>query len=362
MSDLMLVSTRKGLMTYTRNEKGWVHDATHFYGSPVSLALSDKSGQTILAALNLGHFGVKLHRTQDGGKTWTELDPPAYPKADGGESDESAPANKGIWALEWADPQNPNAVWCGTAPGGLFYSDDLGATWTLNRGLWDFEERKKWVGGGTVDPALHSVCVDPRDKNRIAVGVSCGGVNLTEDGGKTWRVASHGMWAAYVPPGAKDDPAVQDVHMIVQSPTNPDIYWCQHHNAMFRSTDASKSWQEIKPVPVSNFGFAVAVHPKDPETAWYVPAHSDQIRAPVDGKVVVNRTRDGGKTFTTLRNGLPQENAFDLIYRHGLAIDRTGERLAMGSTTGGLWATDDQGENWASVSNTLPPVYAVRFA
>ena len=152
MSDLMLVSTRKGLMTYTRNEKGWVHDATHFYGSPVSLALSDKSGQTILAALNLGHFGVKLHRTQDGGKTWTELDPPAYPKADGGESDESAPANKGIWALEWADPQNPNAVWCGTAPGGLFYSDDLGATWTLNRGLWDFEERKKWVGGGTVDP------------------------------------------------------------------------------------------------------------------------------------------------------------------------------------------------------------------
>ena len=64
------------------------------------------------------------------------------------------------------------------------------------------------------------------------------------------------------------------------------------------------------------------------------------------------RTRDGGKTFDVLRNGLPQEHAYDLVYRHALAIDETGDRLAIGSTTGGLWLTDDQGDRWQTLSTT----------
>ena len=43
------------------------------------------------------------------------------------------------------------------------------------------------------------------------------------------------------------------------------------------------------------------------------------------------------------------------------ALDETGERLAIGSTTGGLWVSEDQGDSWTNVCHTLPPVYAVRF-
>ena len=70
---------------------------------------------------------------------------------------------------------------------------------------------------------------------------------------------------------------------------------------------------------------------------------------------------DGGKSFTTFSAGLPQEHAYDLIYRHGLEVDEGGERLAMASTTGGLWFSDDGGGSWTGVSARLPPVYAVRF-
>jgi hypothetical protein len=77
--------------------------------------------------------------------------------------------------------------------------------------------------------------------------------------------------------------------------------------------------------------------------------------------VVVTRTVDGGKSFEVLRNGLPQHDAYDIVYRHGLDIDETGDRLAFGSTTGGLWVSDDQGELWHCVAEHLPPVYAVRF-
>jgi hypothetical protein len=136
----------------------------------------------------------------------------------------------------------------------------------------------------------------------------------------------------------------------------------QHHCGIFISRDGSESWQEIKNVPPSSFGFGVAVHPRDPDTAWFVPGIKDEKRIPVDGKLVVTRTRDGGKSFDVLRQGLPQEHSYDLVFRHALAVDESGDRLAFGSTTGGVWVSEDQGNSWQNVSHTLPPVHAVRFA
>jgi hypothetical protein len=149
--------------------------------------------------------------------------------------------------------------------------------------------------------------------------------------------------------------------MVVQCPAAPDVYWAQHHNGIFRSTDNLKSWHEIKTAPVSAFGFPVAVHPKDPKTAWFVPAVKDEHRYPKGGNVVVQRTTDGAKTWKVLKKGLPQGNAFDLIYRHGLAVDGTGKRLAMGSTTGALWVSENGGDAWKLLTAHLPPIYAVRF-
>ena len=88
----------------------------------------------------------------------------------------------------------------------------------------------------------------------------------------------------------------------------------------------------------------------------------DEKRIPREGRLVVSRTRDAGKSFDVLTHGLPQMHAYDVVYRHALALDAAGERLAFGSTTGGVWVSEDQGDSWTCVSHTLPPVYAVRFA
>lgn len=106
--------------------------------------------------------------------------------------------------------------------------------------------------------------------------------------------------------------------------------------------------------------------------AWYAALNlghfgvklrrSDERRVPVDGRLVVTRTRNGGRSFDVLRNGLPQLHAYDLVYRHGLDIDASGSCLAFGSTTGGLWSSDDQGDCWQTLSTSLPPIHAVRFA
>ena len=120
------------------------------------------------------------------------------------------------------------------------------------------------------------------------------------------------------------------------------------------------TWSEVKAKP-SSFGFAVAVHPKDPDTAWFVPGIKDERRIPVDGALVVTRTTDGGKTFKSLTKGLPQKHAYDVVFRHGLSVDETGKRLVMGSTTGNLWISETGGDAWKLVTSNLPQVYAVRW-
>jgi photosystem II stability/assembly factor-like uncharacterized protein len=263
-----------------------------------------------------------------------------------------------IWALEAGATDEH---WCGVIPGGLFRSTDGGDSWTLIRSLWDDPRRQKWMGGGYDFAGIHSILVDPRDPAHVTVGVSVGGVWSTRDSGTSWRLIGTGLRNAYMPPELSGDPLAQDPHRIVHCPARPERIWMQHHNGIFRSDDAGESWRELTQVPPSSFGFAVVVHPTDPDTAWFVPATKDEQRIPVDARLVVTRTRDGGGHFDILTQGLPREPAYDLVYRHGLDVAPNGEQLAFGSTTGSLWVSEDQGDSWQCVSNHLPPIACVRF-
>jgi hypothetical protein len=368
MSNRLHVSTRKGLFTIERGAAGWKIARVSFAGDNCTLAMPDPRSRALIAALNHGHFGVKLHRSRDAGATWEEIGVPVYPEKPADYVPkvpvEGKPYDwtlKLVWALEPGGADEPGVLWCGTLPGGLFRSADDGATWDISRTLWDDPRREAWFGGGADFPGIHSICVDPRDSKHVSIGISCGGVWRTRDGGNTWAPGGKGMRAEYMPPELQFDPNIQDPHMLVQCPANPDVFWVQHHNGIFKSTDAAESWSEITGVQPSTFGFAVAVHPHDPQTAWFVPSIKDEKRYPVDARVVVTRTRDGGRTFESLAHGLPQDHAYDLVFRHALDVDETGECLAFGSTTGSLWISDNGGNSWTTLSTNLPPVYAVRF-
>jgi hypothetical protein len=362
------VATRKGLFTLDRGKSGWSIARVSFTGDNCTLVMHDPRNGDLIATLNHGHFGVKMHRSRDGGATWSEIATPKYPAKpadyvpkvpiEGKAADWSL---KLVWALAPGGSDEPGVVWCGTLPGGLFRSENSGESWELNRPLWDDPLREQWFGGGADHPGIHSICVDPRDSRHVILGISCGGVWTTRDSGRTWQAGGRGMRAAYMPPEKQFEPNVQDPHMVAQCPANPDTLWVQHHNGIFRSTDCAASWSEIADVKPSAFGFAVAAHPRDSDTAWFIPAVKDEKRYPADGRVVVNRTRDGGETFETLTRGLPQEHAYDLVFRHALDVDETGDRLAFGSTTGSLWLTENAGDSWQTLSSNLPPVYAVRF-
>jgi hypothetical protein len=358
MASKLNVATRKGLFTFEQYKPGdWRVAQTAFIGEPVTIVLSDPRNGDRYAALNLGHFGVKLHRAEAGGD-WREIATPKFPRNEDGAEGASVAQ---LWALSPSGADRAGTLWAGTIPGGLFKSEDRGESWRLIESLWNRPERAQWFGGGYDQPGIHSICVDPRDSDRLLVAVSCGGVWESRDDGDSWQLLGEGLRAAFMPPERAYDPTVQDPHYLACCPAKPDMAWIQHHNGIFRSNDGGRTWREIVDVKPSSFGFAVAVHPSDPNTAWFVPATKDECRVPVDGKLVVTRTRDGGNSFDILDRGLPGEHAYDIVLRHALDVDPTGDVLAFGSTTGNLWLSADQGDHWQCLSMNLPPINAVRF-
>ncbi|MFY0651894.1 MAG: glycosyl hydrolase [Cyclobacteriaceae bacterium] len=355
----LLVGTRKGLIIYHRKADGWEHGDTHFLGIPVSLSFVDDRTDTWWACLDHGHWGVKLHRSTDQGKSWYEVDAPKIPE--GEEIKDGVPAAVSyIWAFAHGGYDQPGVLYLGTDPGAMFKSKNNGDNWELVSGLWNHSSRKKqWFGGGRDNPGIHSIVVDPRDSSHIYVGISCAGVFETIDNGESWNARNHGMQADFLPDPASE--IGQDPHLVVACPSQPDVMWNQNHCGIYISRDGSKNWEAVhQENGPANFGFAVAVHQDKPEMAWVVPGISDGVRVAVDQALCVCRTADGGKTWQELRDGLPQENCYDIVYRHALDINE--DTLVFGSTTGNLYTSNNLGDSWSLISSDLPMIYSVEIA
>lgn len=357
-ANLLILGTRKGTILFERRGQEWKPLRAAHMGIAVSYSMIDPRTGTLWACLDHGHWGQKLQRSKDVGQTWEELTPPAYPE--GSLLKEGVPATmRYLWVLQPGPATEPGTIYIGTEPGGLFVSRDGGESFMLVASLWNHPSRMTWFGGGRDNAGIHSVVIDPRDSRHLFVGVSCAGVFETTDGGATWNPRNKGLKASFLP-----DPEAEighDPHLLAACPAAPDCMWQQNHCGIFNTTDGGKQWKEVtqKDGP-ANFGFAVSVDASDPNTAWVVPGVKDECRVAYAQALCVCRTTDGGRSWTALRKGLPQEHCYDIVLRH--ALDLSGDALAFGSTTGNLFVSDDRGDSWRCLSHHLPPVYSVRFA
>ena len=387
MSDRILVATRKGTFLVDKLNGGWTPRLSGHAGALVNFVARDPHNGALWAALGHGHWGAKLSRSIDGGKSWndaTQIKYPAgarylgtaMPTEDSPTLGQPTPRDATVlklWCLAFGAPSH---IYVGTIPGGLFMSSDGGETFELNRPLWNHESRggdlfategtgvTHWAGtpasdAGDFAPGICSILVDPRRHDRVLVGVSTAGVLETQDGGKSWRGRNKGLLNDYLP--NPESEWGHDAHAIDLCQGQPDHVWQQNHCGVFHSNDGASTWKRVsQPERGVHFGFPIAVDERDGNTAWVVPGKSDQERMAIDGGLFVGRTQDGGETWEQLRAGLPQQNAFDVVLRHSLGI--SGNRLAFGSTTGNLYVSEDRGESWSTAANNLPPIYAVRFA
>jgi hypothetical protein len=357
MKPQILAGTSKGLVVYTMEGPAPIQSIVHFKGLPVSMIYADPRNGTWWAALAHRHWGEKLYCSNDYGATWNAAGIPSY---QGYDYRPNLPATlKRIWVMQQAGHDKPNGYWVGTEPGGLFFTNDNGKTFSLNEKLWNHPSRMKdteWFGTGNDFPFIHSIITDPRDSNHIYIGVSCAGVFESTDGGKSWTPKNNGLTAGYLPRATPD--VGHDPHQILQCQSHPDVIWQQNHCGIFRTTNGGQHWVDVSGTNGwPRYGFALAIDDQNPQVAWVIPAESDECRVPKDLKLGVYKTIDGGKKWTPHMKGLPQENAFDLVLRHGFA--RQKKIMAFGTNNGNLYCSIDEGESWHPVSTSLASVNAV---
>lgn len=116
MTQQILISTKKGLFTAVGGgRRGWQLSEPEFRGVPVSMALFDPRDGACYAALDHGHFGVKLHRKL--GKRWQELPAPVYPQLPKGKVEKDAGGRPWPRTLRRVEPRTTRAhpVGCGAA-------------------------------------------------------------------------------------------------------------------------------------------------------------------------------------------------------------------------------------------------------
>jgi photosystem II stability/assembly factor-like uncharacterized protein len=195
----------------------------------------------------------------------------------------------------------------------------------------------------------------------MLVAISTGGVYRTDDGGRSWRPSNSGIRAEFLPD--KHPEFGQCVHKIDFHPARPDRLFLQNHFGLYRSDDGGARWRDIAKGVPSDFGFPIAVHPHEPDTAFIVPLKADVFRCPPGGRLRVYRTRNAGRSWQGFGRGLPQAGCYDTVLRDALAVDAGRPAgVYFGTRAGKLYGSRTAGVSWTTIADSLPAVICVKTA
>lgn len=350
---MLLAGTKRGLFILTStdrqswNIRGPMLKNTHVYNA----VLDQRGTPRIFAADNGDFWGTFLKYSDDFGDTWQE------PVRGVQFAEESGRKLKNIWSIVPDVRENTQTMYVGVDPASLWTSTDRGETWDLNEGLESHTTRERWnPGAGGL--CLHSIVPDYSNSDRMWIGISAVGCMRTDDGGQTWTHANRNTRAGFMPDIYPE--FGQCIHRLVQHPTEPDVLYQQNHCGVYMSTNSGEDWLDIQSNLPSEFGFPIVLDAHHPETVFTI-VEDGYSRANFDNGFTVFRTKNAGKEWESLTNGLPQGSAVRLgVLRHGMCADAFEPcGVYVGTNTGQIFATADSGDSWNLIANFLPSIYSV---
>ena len=296
-STLVLVGTTKGAFILSSDDarEEWTVDGPHFPGEAVySMAYDQRAGRSrLLVGVHSNHWGATLRLSDDLGAQLVGAGASGDPISRSRPGSRSRRCGRSCPGAR----RSPTSCGAGVEPAALFRSDDAGESWAPVKGLLEHEHRPRWMpGGGGL--CLHTIVLDPTNRDRMAIAISTAGFYRTDDGGATWRPRNSGVRAVFLPD--KYPEFGQCVHKVTHHPSRPERLFLQNHWGLYRSDDWGDSWQDVANGVPSDFGFAIQSHPHDPDTVYVIPIQSDEFRVVPGAQLRVYRTRDAGATWGAL--------------------------------------------------------------
>jgi photosystem II stability/assembly factor-like uncharacterized protein len=263
---------------------------------------------------------------------------------------------KRVWHLE-PSLDDPDTVYAGVEDAALFRSTDGAQNWEELSGLRGHGSGPQWQPGAG-GMCLHSIILDPKNRERIFIAISAAGAFRTDDAGKTWQPINRGLYSQYIPDPTAD--VGHCVHHIAMHGARPKVLFMQKHWDVMRTDDAGDSWREISGNLPTDFGFVIDIHAHEPDTIYVVPIKSDSEHFPLDGKLRVYRSKSGGNEWEELSKGLPERDCYVNVLRDAMSVDKLDSCGVYFGTTGGqVYVSSNAGDSWTPIVRDLPAVLSV---
>jgi photosystem II stability/assembly factor-like uncharacterized protein len=347
-----MIGTRKGafFLESGADRRDWQLRGPYCEGWPVYHMTRDDITGAIYAAAASEWHGSSIWRTADDGETWSQSSEGlAYDEASG----------KKMTKASTIAARN-GRVLVGVENPGIFTSTDGGDTFSLLSTLAGQPASDVWDDPANQPPGhlgISGIELDLDDDTRFWAIVQGIGMFETTDSGSTWTPRNRGLRADW--PREHEEVGFC-VHKVVRSLADPNRMYQQNHVGMHRSDDLGNSWTEITEGLPTEFGFAAATHPHDKDTFYVIPLDPGHGRCMPDGHAAVWRTRDAGSSWQRMDAGLPKSDAHVGVLRQGMTID-THETpgVYFGTSTGQVFASNDEGDSWNEIASYLPPISSV---
>jgi hypothetical protein len=347
---LVAVGTTDGGFLFSSNpdRSTWKKSPKFLKGESVnSFAYNQDSGTLFAATHTEGVF-----KSNDRGRTWK-------------------PSSRGlnvkkVWTLE-VDPRDSDTMYAGTHYGHLFRSEDSGRNWSEVVGLHSAPNRNNWGidwANGTTGLCIHTIRMDPRDKNRIYLVASGNGTYRSDDRGATWKRLQEGVADGCPVFSGPDAPNLtgeapekqladhlRDVHgcthKIAISTAKPGTIYQQNHCGVFESGNSGDRWADVSAANEVRHGFPMVLTEDGSAFIFTVPAYQGICKkhnSCIKGQLAVYR-REGQK-WDRLTDGLPK-GVHTCVLRDAMATDARKEPgVYFGTTTGEVFGSLDSGESW----------------
>jgi photosystem II stability/assembly factor-like uncharacterized protein len=191
---------------------------------------------------------------------------------------------------------------------------------------------------------LKHITFGPGDPDTIFASVEQGGLYVSHDGGKSFDEI----------PGPIDD-----VHRLVISPTHPELMYTTGGGGLSMSEDAGTTWRNVFSYesPMGGYPDQLVFKPSDPD---YMILSAGQKspgswRKENTTRSRISRSRDAGRTWEVLTNGLPDYMTHSI---EAMALEEAGSTVQIfAATTGGevVWSNDG-GDSWTTIAEGLSPI------
>ncbi|HET9550222.1 MAG TPA: glycosyl hydrolase [Candidatus Binatia bacterium] len=328
-SNGVLVGTREGVVTIARENSDSEWQVTHraIPDKHISAMITEPESGLMFA----GAFHGSVQMSADGGKSWE-------PRGNG-------MTQSNVYSLAARHVDGRVRLFAGTEPAHLFVSDDLGVNWSEMPSLRTVPSVPKWnfPAPPHIGHVKH-ITFDPKNSRTIYASIEVGGLLRSTDAGEHWE----------------EFPSLyEDVHRLMIHPSNPKFLYGVTGRGLYVSPDAGNGWEQWtkREDEIGGYPDGFVFRPSDPKLILMTAAHDapGTWRTTHFAGARISRSKDGGRSWEILRNGLPDRLQASI---EAFCLEEAGSSTSVfaATTSGDVFCSEDLGDSWQKIISGLPPI------